>query len=123
MFKLTTLLGFGILGMALLVSTGASQDKDKKDPKAKGQLPPGWKQLNLSKEQTLQIYGIQAKFKSKIMALEKEIKDLRAEEKTKMVSVLTAEQKELLLKLAVGEEEPKDKKDKGKPKDDKDKDK
>ncbi|MBI3409760.1 MAG: hypothetical protein HY040_15575 [Planctomycetes bacterium] len=111
MVKLSTLLGFGILGVALLVSTGTSGDK--KDPaKIKGQIPAGWKNLSLSKEQTTKIQGIDAKFKAKIRDLEDQIKDLKVQERSEMVKLLTVDQKDLLRKLAVGEDEPKEKKDK-----------
>lgn len=111
MFKLTTLLGFGILGVALLVSTGTSGDK-KEPTKIKGQIPAGWKNLQLSKDQVTKIQGVDVKFKAKIRELEDQIKDLRVQERSEMVKLLTAEQKDMLRKLVVGDDEPAEKKDK-----------
>jgi hypothetical protein len=121
MKKVTVLVGFVILGMALIASTGSSGDKkDSKPGKAKGQLPPGWTKLGLTVEQKSSIYTIMGTYKKKIMALEEQIKDLRAQEKTEMVGVLTADQKDQLRRLAVGDDTPKDKSDKAPPgKDDK----
>ena len=109
MLKLPFALGVSILGLALLVGAGTSQDKVKdKEPPPKGQLPPGWKNLGLSKGQVEQIYTIQTKFKVKLKALEEQIKELRTQEKSDMVKVLTDEQKTALVKLTTGES-PKDK--------------
>src|SRR5438874_1977198 len=90
-----------LLGSALLVSSGVSQEK--KD-KAKGQLPPGWKKLDLSKDQISKIYDIQGKYRGKIRDLEKQIADLKIAERTDMAAVLTPEQKDLYRKLQLGED-------------------
>ena len=113
MLRLTGLLSLGIACLVLVVGTGTSGDKkDPKDgTKIKGQLPPGWKNLGLSKEQTSQIYMIQSKYKKKIMDLETQIKETKAQERKEMVNILTAEQKEALSRAAIGEDAPvKDKK-------------
>src|SRR5262245_45087230 len=111
MLRLSTVLGFGILGVALLVSSGTSQDK-KEPTKIKGQIPAGWKNLQLSKDQITKIQGIDAKFKAKVRELEDQIKELRVQERSEMVKLLTAEQRDMLRKLTVGDDEPADKKDK-----------
>jgi Spy/CpxP family protein refolding chaperone len=116
MRRLSTLVGMAIFGMALLVGTGTSQDAKKDPEKIKGQLPPGWKGLGLSKDQVLEIYKVQTKFKAKIKALEDQIKEAKSEEKQAMVKVLTEDQKEKLRNLVTGES-PKDKKSDSKVKD------
>ena len=96
----SVLAGLILLGMALFVSTGISGGGKK----VKGQLPPGWKKLDLSKEQVLKIYTIQTQYRDKIKALEVQLKELKAQEKTDMVKVLSSEQKENLRKILLGEE-------------------
>jgi Spy/CpxP family protein refolding chaperone len=107
-------LGLGVMALALLVS--ASDSQEKKD-KAKGQLPPGWKDLTgLTAAQKEKIYQIQTDYKMKIGEMQKKIKDLQAEERKEMVSVLTDAQKEELRSKAIGEDTKK-KKDEKKPAD------
>jgi hypothetical protein len=112
-FRKSVLAGLVMLGMALLVGTAISGGEKKE--KIKGQLPPGWKNLELEKDQVIKIYTIQTSYRSKVKALEEQIKELRAQEKADMVKVLTADQKEKLRKLILGEEKktsPKEKKSK-----------
>jgi hypothetical protein len=114
MFRLSAVVGVAFLGAAMLVSTGLSQDKKDKD-KIKGMLPPGWKKLDLSKDQIAKIYEVQTKFRADFKKLEDQINELKTKERAEMVKHLTEDQKELLRKLTIGEEK-KDKevkKDKG----------
>jgi Spy/CpxP family protein refolding chaperone len=110
MFRLSAVLGMAILGTALLVGTGASQDTGKTPSKTKSYLPTGWKDLGLSKEQGFEISKIHAKYKDKVKVLEEEIKAAKVLEKQEMVKLLTADQKDKLRKLAVGEDTVSDKK-------------
>ncbi len=128
MSRLPMVFGLGILGLALIVGGGASQDakKDKDDKgKVKGQLPPGFKDLGLSKDQVTKIYSIQSEFKSKIGELQTKINELKKTQNQEEFKVLTDEQRDKYLK-AKGIETKKDdakkdaKKDDAK-KDDKDK--
>jgi hypothetical protein len=91
--------GIAMLGFALLVGVGSSQGPKK----SAGQLPSGWGKIGLSKEQKTKIYAIQGDYKMKIADLEKQLKDLKAEERRKMVAVLTEEQKDTLRKQQIGE--------------------
>lgn len=100
MIRKSVLAGLVLLGMALMVGTGISGGAKK----VKGQLPPGWKKLDLSKEQVLKIYSIQTQYREKIKALEDQLKDLRSQEKSDMIKVLTSDQKENLRKIVLGEE-------------------
>jgi Spy/CpxP family protein refolding chaperone len=91
--------GVAILGLALLVGSGASQGTKK----STASLPSGWGKLGLSKEQKTKIYAIRGEYKVKIADLEQQLTELRSEETRKMVAVLSADQKDKLRKLAVGE--------------------
>src|SRR5216684_2619404 len=88
-----------VLGVALVVGTGTSGDSKK----PKGQLPSGWKKLDLSKEQVLKIYAVQGTYKNKIKKLEEELKDLKTQERKEMLKVLTEDQKEKLRQILLGE--------------------
>ena len=116
MFRGSMLFGVSILGLALLVGTSASQDK--KD-KAKGQLPPGWKDLELTAAQKEKVYEINAEYKVKIDELTKKVKELEQQRNKARVAVLTDTQKELLAKITLGETKKKEekKKDEKKPAD------
>src|SRR5437660_338077 len=99
MLRLSSVVGMAVLGMAMLVGTGASQDAKKDPTKTKAYLPPGWKELGLSKEQSFEISKIHATYKSKIKALEEQIKDAKAHERQEMVKLLSEDQKDKLQKI------------------------
>jgi len=108
------------MAMALLLS-GSIHGDDKKDPKVKGVLPPNWGKLKLSDEQKQKVYKVQADYKDKIGALEKQMEDLKGKQNADMVNVLTEDQKKMLRdiltgKLPADKDTPKDK-DKDKEKD------
>jgi hypothetical protein len=76
-------------------------------------LPAGWKQLKLDKEQRAKVTAIQIDYAKKIAALQKQIEELRKEEKAEMTAVLTDEQKKQLQAILLGETpKSKDKDDK-----------
>ena len=127
MSRLPVVFGLGILGLALIVGGGASQDakKDKDDKgKVKGQLPPGFKDLGLSKDQISKIYSIQAEYKKKINDLQTKINELKSSQNQEEFKVLTDDQRDKYLK-AKGVDIKKDnaKKDDKDKKDDKSKNK
>jgi Spy/CpxP family protein refolding chaperone len=102
----TVLLGVGFLGVALLVGNSDGQvgePKKGKDGKATGQLPQGWKELNLTAAQKEKVYEVNAKFKAKLDALTEQEKAIRAEQKAEQYKILTAEQKDALIKNIAGE--------------------
>ena len=75
--------------------TGGPEDKgDTK--KAKGTLPAGWKKLDLTAKQKDAIYTVMGTYKTKIKALEMQIKELKDEEYREMVKLLTDAQKKQL---------------------------
>jgi Spy/CpxP family protein refolding chaperone len=99
--RFAVVMGCAILGMTLLIGVGASQD-NKKD-KAKGFLPPGWKELELTAEQKDKAYKVLAEYKTKLNDLNESIKKLKTEERAELFKLLTDPQKEQLKKIAVGE--------------------
>jgi hypothetical protein len=91
----------GLLALALAVGGVASQDggKDKDEKtKVKGMLPPGFKDLGLSKAQVLQVYTVQTNYKKKIADLQAKIADLKKEQTQEEFKVLTEAQREKYLK-------------------------
>jgi Spy/CpxP family protein refolding chaperone len=102
MKHLSVALGLGILALALLV--GVAETQDKKDAgKAKGLLPPGWKNLDLSATQREAIYKVQNDYKSKYAELNRQLKELQAKERGEMTKILTDEQKAQLVKFTTGD--------------------
>jgi hypothetical protein len=95
----------GVLAMLLVVSwllaadNKADPDKKDPDPKAKGTLRPNWKKLGLSDDQVQKIYKVQTDYRTKIDVLEQQIKDLRQQELTDQVKLLTDAQKARLKEL------------------------
>lgn len=101
MARVSIMFALVILGFSLLAGVGETQDP-KKD-KAKGQLPQGWKNLNLSPTQLEQVYTIQKNYKLKSADLVKALNDLKTAEKSEMIKVLTEEQKAKLIEITTGE--------------------
>ncbi len=99
MFRVSVAAGSGILALALLVGVADTQEKDK----AKGILPPNWKNLNLTAAQKESIYNIQGQYRTKYADLNKQLKELQAKERNEMAKVLTDAQKAELVKLTTGE--------------------
>lgn len=119
-------LGVLVLVTAFLATNWlAGQDKkdDPKDPPPKGtNLPKYFKQLGLTDKQKTTILSIVAEHQAKIAALNKQIADLRAQEKKQVEEVLTDEQRARLREIRLGDTD-KDKKDKDDKKTDEKKDK
>lgn len=80
------------------------KSRDSKDaaPRLRGQLPQSWGKLGLSDEQKQKIYGVQDKYRSKIDALNKQIAELKDQERKDMEGVLTAAQKARLREILAG---------------------
>lgn len=89
--------GVVVLALALFVP-GSAQDKkdDKKgeEPakKYKGTLPSGYGKLKLSDQQKQTIYKLQAEYKEKLDALEKQKAKLLSDRKAAYEKVLSKEQ-------------------------------
>jgi hypothetical protein len=67
--------------------------------KLRGRLPPYYRSV-VTDQQREQIYGIQEEYKSKIEALEVQLKALTKERKDKIAAVLTPEQRKLVEEAA-----------------------
>jgi len=87
---------------ALMVAFGGAsfaQDKPKEvkpEGRAKGQLPPNWKNLGLTDEQTQKVYKLQARYNEDIDKLEEQIKALKEKMIKERLTILTVEQKKRL---------------------------
>ena len=93
-----------LLGALLLANQLAGQEgKKKDDPKKeeasaryKGQLPPRWKQLGLTEDQTQKVYKVQARYNEQIDKMEDQIRELKSKRDRERYEVLTADQKKRL---------------------------
>jgi len=104
MYRVSWMMGLAILGAALLVGSGTSQEK--KEGK-KTQLPQGFSKLSLSKDQKAKMQDVVVKSRMKIKALEEQIAELRTQERMDLIALLTADQKELYRKIQLGEDSKK----------------
>ncbi len=96
---LGVLVCFTIVG-GLLIAQEAKQDPP---PKLKGMLPPNYGKLGLSEEQKQAIFKADAEFDAKIADAEAKIKQLKNDKRQAIEKVLTAQQKEQLKKILLGE--------------------
>jgi hypothetical protein len=104
-------LRLGVIGLGLFLAMGGlvlAQDKKPADDKdlptrGRGTLPANFKKLGLSEEQTQKVIRIHATYRAKVDDLDRQIKELRKEEKSKLDEVLTEEQKARLRELRTGE--------------------
>jgi hypothetical protein len=104
MSQLLRAMGLGVLMLALVVGVGISGDTKKdKDTGKKAGIPTGWKALKLSKEQHDKVVTIAMDYRARIAVLEKQIDDLKAQQRVEQVKVLTSDQKAMLLKGLTGE--------------------
>ena len=120
----------GAVVMALVVFAGNwLMGQDTKPTRFRGQLYAKWRELGLTDEQKQNVYKIQTEYRGKIGELDRKIRQLRREERSKAEAVLTPAQKARLRELLSGGSSPKDKpapketKDKAPPKDKSGKDK
>jgi Spy/CpxP family protein refolding chaperone len=99
-----------VLAAALLLgggSLGQVKKDTQKDPptKEKGMLPANWGKLGLAEDQKQKIYKIQNDYRVKMDELQKKIDKLDEEMKAERLKVLTAEQKDRLKKILLGEKD------------------
>jgi len=106
-FALLTLV---LAGVALAQDTKKTDDPKKDDPptKTRGQLPPHYKELGLSKDQVEMIYKLQAKANAEVDKLKAQIEAIKTVEKADIAKVLTDEQRTKLKAILTGDK-PKDK--------------
>src|SRR5437588_12379059 len=92
-----------LAGGWLLNGVGSrAADDPKPQPKFRGQLYAKWKELGLTDEQKQRVYKIQSEYRAKIDELEKQLKQLRREERYKAQEVLTTAKKARLKALQRG---------------------
>ena len=77
-------------------STTAKATQTKTTKKIKGRLPNNYGKLDLSTKQRTEIYEIQAKYRTKIEDLEKQLAALKADQGKDIEGVLTTTQKKKL---------------------------
>lgn len=123
MRRLPVVFGIVMLAVSLIVTAGGTQEgkKDKDDKKEtgkiKGQLPAGFKDLGLSKEQISAIYKVQTEYNGKIKELQSKIDDLKKQRFQEELKVLTPDQRKKYLESKgvdtkdKGEKKTADKKD------------
>jgi Spy/CpxP family protein refolding chaperone len=105
------LAGAALITTFALLSSGGVVSQEKKEGKAKGQLPAGWSKLELTAAQKEEVYKINREHKEKVDKLRAEIRKLDEEYAKKRVAVLTDEQRKKLIDLVAGEskDRPKEK--------------
>jgi hypothetical protein len=95
-----TALAVGVLAGGWLFG----DDKKPDDPtKSKGTLPQHYKKLGLTDKQQQDIYKIQAGYHDKIEDLQRQLDDLKKQEKADIEKVLTDDQKARLKELLIGD--------------------
>jgi hypothetical protein len=105
------LLASSVLCLCSLVAVGSLFGDDKKpdtkepEPKARGILPKYYKSLGLSDDQKQAIYKLQGTYTAKIDTLQKQIKDLKAEEAVAVEKLLTKAQLDRLGELKAGDKD------------------
>jgi hypothetical protein len=99
----------------VVVGSGYTQDT-KKDDKvvAKGTLPTNWSKIGLSADQKKKITTIRGTYAAKIDDLKKQIDQLKEEDMTECLKVLTDEQKTILKKIVTDKIDKDTSKDKDK---------
>jgi Spy/CpxP family protein refolding chaperone len=110
------ILGAAFVGLCSPWVEGQDKTKDKEPPagKMRGQLPQNWGKLSLTDEQKQKVYKVQGDYRPKIDALQRQISDLRDQERKELETVLTAAQKARLREIAAGKAPAEDKSSKDK---------
>lgn len=106
--------GLLVLLLVTFALGGVSLGQTAKDEpvKFKGVLPQNWGKLGLSDEQKQKVYKVQNDYDQKMATLEKQLKDLKAQEKSEMEKVLTEAQKARLREILLGKVPAENKNDK-----------
>jgi Spy/CpxP family protein refolding chaperone len=81
---------------AALQKSKSKSTKTKKARKYRGRLPNYYGRIGLSDKQRKKIYSIQISYHEQILALEKQLKELRTKQSTEIEAVLTSDQKKKL---------------------------
>jgi hypothetical protein len=91
----------GVVVMVFLAGGWLFGDDTKKDPppKARATLPTNWNKLGLSDAQKQKILSTRSEYRTKIEALQREIKELQKKELEECSKVLTDAQKARLREI------------------------
>lgn len=76
-----------------------AQDRRESASRGRGMLPRDWSRLGLTDEQKDKIYGVRGSYRGKLDDLERQIKELRKQERAELESVLTDAQKARLREI------------------------
>jgi hypothetical protein len=95
MRRLCVAAGLCVIALALIASVGTSGEK--KAGKRTVALPPGFKALKLTPEQEKQARAVVAEYRAKSDELKKQLDDLKAQERSSLLKILTADQKAKLI--------------------------
>src|SRR5438034_11782292 len=82
---------------------GDNRADDKTPVKVRGTLPPGFKKLGLSADQTQEVYRIRTSYRTKVDELQVKIDQLKREERLAVDKVLTTAQRDRLREIRSGE--------------------
>jgi Spy/CpxP family protein refolding chaperone len=97
------LLLFALVGLCSPWVEGQDKPRDREPaPRMRGQLPQNWGKLGLTDEQKQKVYKVQNEFRPKIEALQRQISELRDQERKELETVLTADQKKRLREIVAG---------------------
>jgi Spy/CpxP family protein refolding chaperone len=100
----------GVFAAGLLGSAGLFGDDQPRGGRGRGSLPASWGRLGLSDDQKQHIYTIEADYRAKIDALNKQVADLRKKLQAERLKVLTDAQRARLKEIVAsraGEDEEK----------------
>jgi TolA-binding protein len=76
------LLLFALVGLCSPWVEGQDKPRDREPaPRMRGQLPQNWGKLGLTDEQKQKVYKVQNEFRPKIEALQRQISELRDQER------------------------------------------
>jgi hypothetical protein len=111
------------LMITMVLVGGLVLAQDKPATRLRGQLPPNWSKLGLDDQQKTKVYEVQSEYRTKIDALQAQIKQLQKQERGELEKILTDSQKtrlkEIVTSKALGESGTEDKKADKKPAPDK----
>ena len=88
----------GVLSIGLMAG-GLFGDDKSPAPRGRGVLPPNWSKLGLTDEQKQHVYSVEARYRARIDELERQIKQVRKEERAALERVLTSAQRARLREI------------------------
>jgi len=108
MFRLAQFAAVALLLVASALTAQDSKNTSDDTPaptKAKGALPPNFKQLGLTEDQRQKVMKIHASYKSKMESLNEQLSQLKSEERSELLKVLSDTQRTKLREILTHETE------------------